>query len=196
VCPRTLVRLSGLVAATSFAAGCGDFVAPENQDTADALYAEVGPQPAIRGMGTMGTGTATEGSDHQAFNFDVRADLSGRLLYRDWSISATITVDSDPATGITAFRAESSLCAASVDGAEFDGTGRLNTGAYASFTVVACDGGPAGSGADGFQLSTGSYSRSGFLTTGDIVKTVTEAPPATGDLTLTTATTGSELPAR
>jgi PKD repeat protein len=190
-----MVRLSGLVATTLFAAACGDAVSPERPDPGDAHFAEVGPRPAIRGVGSIGTGTPTAGSDRQEFDFDVSSDLSGRMAYRDWRISATITVDSDPATMINAFREVSSLCANPADGAEFDGTGRLNTGAYASFTVVACDNGAAGSGTDGFMLTSGSYSDSGLLTSGDVVKTVTAPPPTTGDLTVNTATSGTGLPA-
>jgi hypothetical protein len=155
----TLARLSGLVAITLFAAGCSEFVAPVTEDPLDPQFSEVGPQPAIRGVGAIGTGAPTAGSDRQEFDFDVSSNLTGHLAYRDWRISATITVDGDPATMISAFRETSSLCANPADGAEFDGTGRLQTGAYASFTVVACDNGPAGSG------QTGSCSRAGRTAT-------------------------------
>jgi len=64
-----------------------------------------------------------------------------------------------------------------------------------NFTVAVCDNGPAGSGLDFFSFSAPSisYSKSGTLTGGDIVKSTTGSP-ATGQLTVTTATTGTSLP--
>ena len=64
-----------------------------------------------------------------------------------------------------------------------------------NFTVAVCDNGPAGSGLDFFSFSAPSisYSKSGTLTGGDIVKSTTGSP-ATGQLTVTTTTTGTSLP--
>ena len=168
----------GLVAATLLAAGCRDSVAPDRHAPGGPAFVEVGTQPAIRGLGTLGTGDPTPGSDRQEFDFDVSSDLTGRLFYRDWRFSATITVDEDPATRITAFRPGSSACAAPENGAEFDGIGRRSTGVlYEGFTVVACDDGAAGSGADGLGITTVTeYSNAGLLSSGDIVKTVVASP--------------------
>ena len=142
-----------------------------------------GSPPAINriaGVGTTGLGTPTVGSDLQEFNFDVASTLSGRLFYRDWSAVrrngttvAVVTVDTDPATGITAYRNSSTACADSTHGVEFHGIGRVDTGEYFDFIVVACDNGPAGSGADFFRFSiplAANYSREGLLSSGDIAK--------------------------
>ena len=134
----------------------------------------------IAGGGTTGPGTPTLGSDLQEFDFDVSSTLSGRLFYRDWSAVrsnggtvAVVTVDTDPATGITAYRNSSTACADSTHGVEFDGIGHEDTGEYFGFTVVACDNSPAGSGADFFRMSipeAPNYVREGFLSSGDIAK--------------------------
>src|SRR4029077_15680577 len=109
----------------------------------------------------------------------VRSDLSGNLSYTEYAAvypdgsPGTLTVDpTDPATGIQAFRTSSSACSDPTRGAEFDGVGRLHDGTLASFTVAACDNGPAGSGQDFFSVNIPSIgeSRSGFLTAGDIAK--------------------------
>ncbi len=133
----------------------------------------------IAGQGQIGSGSPTPGSNVQTFNFDVRSDLSGNLLYTEYAVvypdgsPGTLTVDAnDPATGIQAFRPSSSACSDASRGAEFDGVGRLHDGSLASFTLAACDNGPAGSGQDAFSLNIPSIgeSRSGFLTAGDIAK--------------------------
>ncbi len=132
----------------------------------------------IAGAGTTGPGTPTVGSDLQEFDFDVASTLAGRLFYRDWSFVrvngnvAVVTVDADPATGITAFRDGSTACADPTHGVEFDGIGRIENGEFFSFTIVACDNGPAGSGTDFFRISVpaADYQREGLLTSGDIVK--------------------------
>jgi PKD repeat protein len=191
-----LAPIAVLVAATLLALGCGDSVAPERHDLGGPVLVVTGQQPAIQGSGTLGTGSATAGSDRQEFNFDVKQDLTGQLFYRDWYLSATLTVDPmDPGTRITAFQDGSSACAAPANGAEFNAIGRRETGALQGFTVIACDDGAAGSGADYLLLTTVAGGDAGHLSSGDIVKTVTEASPTTGDLTITTATAGSGIPA-
>ena len=140
----------------------------------------------IGGVGAIGPGTPTLGSDLQEFDFDVASTLAGRLFYRDWSAVrsngttvAVVTVDADPRTGITAFRNSSTACADPTHGVEFDGIGHLDTEEYFAFTVVACDNGPAGSGTDFFRMSIPAapdYVQEGFLSSGDIVKN--QAPTA------------------
>ncbi|MGH7606984.1 MAG: hypothetical protein ACREME_06560, partial [Gemmatimonadales bacterium] len=105
-------------------------------------------------------------------------DLDGRLFYRDWSVVrgdgtvGSLTVDpADSATGITAFRDGSTACADPTRGAEFDGTGRLDVGDLAGFTVAACDNGPPGSGADVFRIDLQPphpYSKRAVLSSGDV----------------------------
>lgn len=85
----------------------------------------------------------------------------------------TLVVDSlDPATGITAFKPSSTVCADSTQGAEFDGISREDTGQLVPFHAAACDNGPADSGLDffSFTVSIVDYNRSGFLTIGDIAR--------------------------
>jgi len=141
--------------------------------------ATTGTGVRITGQGQIGSGSPTPGSDVQTFNFDVRSDLTGSLLYTEYAFvypdgsPGTLTVNAnDPATGIQAFRTSSNVCGDPSRGAEFDGIGRLHDGSLASFTVAACDNGPAGSGQDFFNLTIPSIgeSRSGFLTEGDIAK--------------------------
>jgi len=141
--------------------------------------AATGTGVRITGQGQIGSGSPTPGSNVQTFNFDVRSDLTGSLLYTEYAFvypdgsPATLTVNAnDPATGIQAFRTSSNACGDPSRGAEFDGVGRLHDGSLVSFTVAACDNGPAGSGQDFFSLNIPSIgeSRSGFLTAGDIAK--------------------------
>jgi hypothetical protein len=136
------------------------------------------------GLGTLGLGSPSPGSDRQDFDFDVAADLTGRLFYRDFTELNTngtvefITVDpKDSQTHITAYRDRSDKCTDPTHGAEFDGTGRLDDGTLTSFTVSICDNGVSGSGADFFQfVIPGDYSHGGFLTSGDITKSGTATP--------------------
>jgi len=64
-----------------------------------------------------------------------------------------------------------------------------------NFTVAVCDNGPGRErpGLLQLQRSSISYSKSGTLTSGDIVKSTTSSP-APGQLTATTTTTGTSLP--
>ncbi|HXF95932.1 MAG TPA: PKD domain-containing protein [Gemmatimonadales bacterium] len=188
--------LPGAVLLAITLAGCHDSAVPPGPRAPgppDRL--EVGPQPALRGLGTLGTGPAAPGGNRQDFDFDVGADLTGRLFYRDWRFDASITVDGDPQTRITAFRERSGFCGDPASGAEFEAVGRRSDGAYEAFLVVGCDNGAAGSGTDFFGIQTASqYLNTGTLSGGDIVKVVTGASPATGTLTIVTATTGQDLP--
>ncbi len=151
----------------------------------------------VSGTGQIGPGSPTAGSNLQTFTFDVKSDLSGTLTYTDYSIPASLQVGPTfPGTGITAFRTSSNACSDPTKGAEFDGTGQVvGEAEQLGFTVAVCDNGPAGSGLDFFSFSAPSisYSKSGMLTGGDIVKSTTSSP-ATGQLTATTTTTGTSLP--
>ena len=151
----------------------------------------------VSGTGQIGPGSPTAGSNLQTFTFDVTSGLSGTLAYTDYSISGSLQVGPTfPGTGISAFRTSSSACSDPTKGAEFDGTGQVvGETELLNFTVAVCDNGPAGSGLDFFSFSAPSisYSKSGTLTGGDIVKSTTGSP-ATGQLTVTTTTTGTSLP--
>jgi hypothetical protein len=152
-------------------------------------------RPGATGAGTLGTGPAVPGGDRQEFDFDLDANLAGRVFYRDWVVDRTLSVDADTMTQITAFRNESSLCAAPTRGVEVDGTGRLGSGGYVGFTLVACDDGAAG-GTDRLTMTTTTGpGRNGLLTSGDIVKWM-EEPPTAGDLVIATETRGSGIPGR
>jgi len=149
----------------------------------------------ISGTGQIGSGSPTVGNDVQTFSFDVRSDLTGTVVIKNYGTAAgdggpqTATVDhtADPATGITAFSSsfssssDPSFSSCTTDasrGAEFDLIARFNDGpnggpgSLLHFHVVACDNGPAGSGLDffGFRVQENGFTRSGFLTSGDIVK--------------------------
>ena len=112
--------------------------------------------------------------------FDVKADLTGTLKYTDYNLvrngsPTTVDVGPDfPGTGITAYRTSSSLCSDPTKGAEFDGILQVEgeTNQY-TFTVAACDNGPSGSGLDFFSMDVpnAGYGKSGFLVSGNIVKT-------------------------
>lgn len=163
------------------------------------MFAEVGPQPAIRGAGFFGSATPGSGADRQDFNFNVGQDLTGHVLFNEYLYSAWIKVDStDAQTRITAFRNESAQCGAGADpanGAEVDGLGRREDGQLQAFTLVACDLGTAGSVADFFKITFSTYVKQGNPPSGDIVKTIAQSTPQTGNLDVTTATSGSSLPA-
>jgi hypothetical protein len=116
----------------------------------------------------------------QTFDFDIRADLTGRFTGTDYGdlhpggVPATLTTDpaSDPATSFTAFRSSSSVCSDPSRGVEVDGVGREDTGGLVNYTLSVCDNGPAGSGTDYFDIFIPSegFRRSGTVTSGDIVK--------------------------
>ena len=114
------------------------------------------------------------------FDFDVRADLTGRFTGTDYAdlhpggVPATLTTDqaSDPETRITAYRNSSSVCSDPSRGVEVDAIGREDTGGLVAYTLSVCDNGPAGSGTDFFSVFIPSegFSRSGTVASGDIAK--------------------------
>jgi len=134
----------------------------------------------MTGVGSIGPGAAEPHGDRRDFDLDVDASLSGRLFYRDWSVvrddgtTGTVTVSpTDAETRITAFRDSSQRCEAPTRGVEFDGIGRLDFGALFTFTVVACDNGPAASGADEFRIEVPDRGYSAGidrLSSGDLAK--------------------------
>jgi len=143
------------------------------------------PPPAeVSGHVQLGWGSAAPGNFVQTFDFDVRADGTGRLTGTDWSDihpsgkPASMTTDpvADPATSFTAFRnAAPSECKDATRGVEFDGVGRDDEGLLRSYTVQVCDDDPrigSESGVDFFSIyiAMGGYGRSGVPTSGDIVK--------------------------
>jgi hypothetical protein len=198
---RTLFTgLLGLSAVALLAAGCRDSVSPRTAafDTAPTSGVE------LSGNGQVGPGVPTPGSDLQTFTFDVKSNMTGTLRYTDYSIPhadgtpTTLHIDpaAFPATGITGFRTTSTACADPTKGAEFDGHSEVEgePGVFVDITVAGCDNGPPGSGLDFFRIDAPSfaYTRSGNLTAGDIVKSSTDGT-STGNLTVTTSTTGSDL---
>jgi len=171
------------LAVTLLAAGCDQPASPERSAVGRPNFSHTGAQPWDSGVGTLGTGSATPGSDRQEFNFDVGAELSGgQLFYRDWSVVrsngtvGTLTVDpTDASTAITTYRDWAGPCADPTRGAAFDGTGRLDTGELISFTLSTCDNGTPGSGTDFLQMDVPSYSYSHgrVLSSGDVAKSGT-----------------------
>lgn len=186
---------------------CRDAVSPPAGDLAQAPSFQVtGEEVQVTGLGTLGLGDATAGSDRQEFDLDVASALAGRVFYRDWSFVrddgsvGTLTVDADSSTGIRRFRDGSDACGDFTRGVEFDGTGRQDTGEPAGFTVVLCDNG-SGDGTDFFRLGVYGeemdafgYSREGFLTSGDAVKSGGGTPRASGVRVTGVGQLGSEPP--
>ncbi|MDQ4080816.1 MAG: hypothetical protein M3125_08665, partial [Gemmatimonadota bacterium] len=113
------------------------------------------PSPSatrISGLGAIGPGTPTLGSNRQEFDFDVTAS-GGRLSYSDYTVvrngrAGNMFVDaaSDAATGITSFHQTSSTCV------RVGGRGRIDTGELWQFYIDACDNGASGSGFDSFSI--------------------------------------------
>src|SRR3989442_1569880 len=166
--PRTVNVPAGGTAPTTFSVSCAGAPPP--------------PPPASRvtGQGQVGTAAPQPGNNVQTFDFDVRADLTGRFTGTDYSdlhpggVPATLTTDhaADPATSITAFRSSSSACSDPSRGVEFDAIGREDTGGLVGYTIAVCDNGPANSGLDFFSVFIPSegFGRSGQVASGDIVK--------------------------
>ncbi len=166
--PQTVTVPAGGAATTTFTVTCG------------------APPPAeVSGHIQLGWGPATPGSVVQTFDFDVRADGTGRLTGTDWGDihpsgkPASMTTDpvADPATSFTAYRnAAPSKCQDPTRGVEFDAVGRGDEGDLRSYTVQVCDDDPrtgsGGSRVDFFSIyiAMGGYGRSGIPTSGDIVK--------------------------
>jgi hypothetical protein len=188
----TIARLGGLLSVALLAAGCSDSVNP-GASRAGAVNAAAVDRLA-------GAGRIEPGGVIITFDFDVQSDLTGRFTTSDSSdvrpdgTVGTLRVDaSDPATGFRAFRASSSACSDPTRGAEFDGTGREDTGGLVDFNVVACDNGPAESGMDFFRIAIPieNHDRSGPVTRGDIARSTAATTGAT--VTVSTSTSGSNL---
>ena len=189
--------LFALACAATLAA-CRDASAPRTVKQPDPPHFVVtGPQNAISGKGAFGSAAPGSGADRQDFDFTVSENLTGRVLFNEYLYNAWVKVDTtDAQTKITAFRSTSALCGAGMDpanGAEIDGIGRREDGQLQTFTLVACDNGPSGSGADFFKITFSTYVKQGNPPSGDIVKTVAQQVQ-TGSLNVTTSTTGSNLP--
>jgi hypothetical protein len=162
--PRTVTVPAGGAGTTTFSVTCSAQL----------------PPPEITGQGQLGMGSATPGDSVLTFAFDVRADLTGRFTVTDYGDihpsgnPASLTTDpvADPMTSITHYRTSSNACSDPSRGVEFDAVGREDTGTLVSYTVQACDNGPAGSGLDFWSIFIPSegYGHSGSLTSGDIVK--------------------------
>ena len=160
--PRTVSVPAGGAATTAFSITCS------------------APVASVVGQGQLGMGTAAPYRNVQTFNLDLRADLTGRFTFSDYSnihppdIVATLTTDTsaDPATSVTAYRDRSDACADPSRGMEFDAIGREYEGILVSYTVQICDNGPAGGGTDflSFWLPAERYGRSGIATSGDLAK--------------------------
>jgi hypothetical protein len=104
------------------------------------------------------------------FAFDVKsgpAGITGSFSAAD----ATPATLNTPPGSFTAFRTSSSFCANPANGAEFDAVGQLieptmGTNTPVSYTVKACDNGPAGAGLDTFSIDIPSR---GFHADGTVV---------------------------
>lgn len=154
---------------------------------------------SVSGLGAIGPGTATPGSDRQDFAFEVTA-AGGSITYSDYGVirnglPGRLVADpvSDPPTGVTSYHRTSDICV------RFGGTGRLDTGELLPFYVDVCDNANPGTGIDTFLIMLPDraaqgvhYTRSGTLSSGDIVLSGGSAP-TTGNLDVTTTTTGSSL---
>ena len=168
-----------------------------------AKIAGTSPSPAASrgtGLGAIGPGSPTLGSDRQDFDFDVNATETGRLFYRDYSVvrdgaAGQLVVDraADAATQFTAFHQTSARCV------RITGAGRVDTGELLRFYVDACDNASPGTGFDTFAFTVPDrhgrgvpYVRSGSLSSGD-VSLGSASTPAPGSIDVTTTTTGSSL---
>ena len=165
--PRTVTVPSGGTTTTTFSVTC-------------AATGGGGGSGEVIGQGQIGNGPPQPGSDATTFNFDIRSDLTGRFTGTDYADlhapnqPATLTTDpvNDPATSFTAYRSSSSACSDPSRGVEVDAVGREDTGGLRSYTLTVCDNGPAGSGADFFQvfIPSENFGVSGTVTSGDISK--------------------------
>jgi len=126
----------------------------------DSMTARPVADLSAGGVRVTGTGqiqdAASPPSWWDEFNFDVRSDLTGKLVYNehwyrpDGSYVVLVVDASDPETGITAFQSSSSACSDPTKGAEFDGVSRevvdvlgpQNVGSLVVFHAAVCDNGP------------------------------------------------------
>jgi hypothetical protein len=201
--PLRTILAAALLAGLA-APACRDAVSPPTAGPGwTAAFATVGDQDVrVTGLGTLGSGDAIPGSDRQEFDFDASSTLSGRVFYRDWGFVnpdgsvGTVIVDAstDSSTGIRRLRDGSDACADFTHGAEFDATGRLNTGELVPVTVYACDNGPSGSGTDFFRIDVFAYRREGAATSGDVAKAGGGTPRARGVRVSGLGQIGSGLP--
>ena len=178
------VALSG-VASNCWAAGAnqGTVTVPAGGSGAATFAVTcVVPGSRVSGTGQLGMGAATPHNNVQTFEFDVRADLTGRFyitayddVHSDGTV-ATVFADAsaDPTTFIKAYRTSSSVCSDPSHGVEFDGLGRDGPD-LVNFTAIACDDGAQGSARDFLSFfiikpQAAGAGRSGVVTSGDIVK--------------------------
>jgi len=164
--PRMVSVPAGGTATTTFTVSCTGTQPP--------------PTGRVTGRGQVGTAAPQVGNDAVTFDFDLRADLTGRFTGTDYAdvhpggVPATLTTDpvADPATSIIAFRPSSSVCSDPSRGVEVDATGREDTGGIVAYTLAVCDNGPADSGMDFFSvfIPAEGFRRSGQVASGDIVK--------------------------
>ena len=164
--PRTVTVPAGGTGPTTFSVSCTGTQPP--------------PTGRVTGRGQVGTAAPQVGNDAVTFDFDLRADLTGRFTGTDYAdvhpggVPATLTTDpvADPATSIIAFRPSSSVCSDPSRGVEVDATGREDTGGIVAYTLAVCDNGPADSGMDFFSvfIPAEGFRRSGQVASGDIVK--------------------------
>lgn len=160
--PRTVAVLADVTATTTFEVTC------------------VVPQPRVTGKGQTGIGSPTPHGGVVTFDFDVKADLTGRFTITAWDdlhpngSPPTFSTDAstDPATSITAFREGSAVCKDPSRGVEIDGFGRGDEGSVVGYAVIVCDDGPEASDQDlvSFYIPSEGNGRSGMVTSGDIVK--------------------------
>jgi len=178
------VALSGVASNCAVSGANAGTVAVTAGGTGTATFAVTCFVPATRvsGTGQLGLGTPTPHQNEQTFDFDVRADLTGRFsitayddVHTDGSIAHVFADPSvDPATYIKAYRTSSIACSDPSHGVEFDAIGRDGPD-LVPFTVIVCDDGPQGSGRDFlsffiFKPQAAGIGRSGMVTSGDIVK--------------------------
>jgi len=161
----------------------------------------VSPSNTMTGLGSIGPGTQTVGSNRQDFDFSANGTPGGRLHYTDWANALTpdsgqyVIVDhvNDPATAVTSFYPTSATCV------RFGGIGRVNGVSTFPFYIDVCDNASSGTGFDTFTLTMpdldgqgNTYRQSGTLSSGDIALSG-GSTPTTGTLNVTTATTGGNL---
>ena len=141
----------------------------------------------ISGLGAIGSGMATPGSDWQDFVFAVTA-AGGSVTFSDYGVvrnglPGRLIADpvSDPPTGVTSYHATSADCV------RFGGTGRIDTGELLPFYIDVCDEATPGTGFDTFAITLPDrvaprvhYIRSGTLSAGDIVLVGGTAPAIGG----------------
>jgi hypothetical protein len=162
--PRTVTVAAGGASTTTFAVTCG-----------------AQPPAEVSGHVQLGWEPARTRNQVQTFDFDVRADLTGRLTVTDYGDihpsgrPASLTTDpaNDPATHFIAYRNPGRIsCEQEGRGVEIEGVGRDDEGALRMYTLQVCDDGLAGSGADFLSIYVvdAGYGRSGVLTAGDIAK--------------------------